>query len=52
MAIVLSLRKPMMIQTLIDRFTKAPVAVMVRAMLANVWSDQKIDQIFRDTAVR
>ncbi len=42
-----------MIQTLLDRFTKAtPVAVMVRAMLANVWSDQKIDEIFRNTAVR
>lgn len=42
-----------MIQQLLDRFTKeTPVAVMVRAMLANVWSEQKIDQIFRDTAVR
>lgn len=43
----------MMIQTLLDRFTQqTPVAVMVRAMLANVWSDQKIDDIFRNTAVR
>lgn len=42
-----------MIQTLLDRFTKeTPVAVMVRAMLANVWSDENIDRIFRDTAVR
>lgn len=42
-----------MIQTLLDRFTReAPVAVMVRAMLANVWSDQKIDDIFRGAAVR
>jgi len=42
-----------LIQTLLDRFTKeTPVAVMVRAMLANVWSDDKIDEIFRNTAVR
>ena len=42
-----------LIQTLLDRFTKeTPVAVMVRAMLANVWSDEKIDEIFRNTAVR
>lgn len=41
-----------MIQTLLDRFTKeTPVAVMVRAMLANAWSDKNIDRIFRDTVV-
>jgi hypothetical protein len=41
-----------LIQTLLDRFTKqTPVAVMVRAMLAKVWSDEKIDEIFRNAAV-
>lgn len=42
-----------MINLLLERFTKdAPVATMVRAMLVNVLADHKLDEIFRETAVR
>jgi hypothetical protein len=42
-----------MLQGMIQRFAEqAPVAVMVRGLLANVFSPQELDTIFRETAVR
>lgn len=39
--------------TVLERFEKqAPVAVMARAILAHVFGDRKIDEIFADTAER
>ena len=43
----------MMLQGMIGRFAEqAPVATMVRGLLANILSPQELDAIFRETAVR
>jgi hypothetical protein len=42
-----------MMDGVLERFaTRAPVAVMVRALLANVLSERELDAIFRDAAER
>lgn len=43
----------MMLQGIIERFAEqAPVATMVRGLLANILSPKELDVIFRDAAVR
>ena len=43
----------MSLESLIDRFAQqAPVATMVRGLMANILSAQELDAIFRDAATR